>query len=188
MAMFARQRDVSLVRHLNREVMGNVITQQCAFYQFKLEETKVNIYGEAAAEKFYNGPFLFNCLIDRKPQEYPENDEGIQFEQSIDFYFLRDDLRALSPEYPDDGNIDAQVVPEVGDIILYQESYYGVQGTIANQYWSGKNPDYPNNGSDGTPNPLNPDLQLFGTNLSILVSTYYISADKPAISPFKERF
>ena len=174
--MFARQRDVSLVRHLNREVMGNVITQQAAFYQFKLEETKVNIYGEAAGEKFYNGPFLFNCLIDRGAQEYPENAEGIQFEQSINFYFLRDDL------------FDANVVPDVGDIILYQEGYYGVQGTIANQYWSGKNPDYPNNDSDGTPNPLNPNLQLFGTNLSILISTYYISADKPAISPYKERF
>ena len=48
--MFARQRDVSLVRHLNRELMGNIITQQCALYQFKLEETKVNIYGEAADE------------------------------------------------------------------------------------------------------------------------------------------
>ena len=174
--MFARQRDVSLVRHLNREVMGNVITQQAAFYQFKLEETKVNIYGEAAGEKFYNGPFLFNCLIDRGAREYPENAEGIQFEQSINFYFLRDDL------------FDANVVPDVGDIILYQEGYYGVQGTIANQYWSGKNPDYPNNDSDGTPNPLNPNLQLFGTNLSILISTYYISADKPAISPYKERF
>ena len=174
--MFARQRDVSLVRHLNREVMGNVITQQCAFYQFKLEETKVNIYGEAAAEKFYNGPFLFNCLINRGDQEYPENDEGVQFEQSIDFYFLRDDL------------FDANVVPDVGDMILYQDGYYGVQSTVANQYWSGKNPDYPNNDSDGTPNPLNPDLQLFGTNLSIKISTYYISADKPAISPFKERF
>ena len=176
MAMFARQRDVSLVRHLNREVMGNVITQQAAFYQFKLEETKVNIYGEAAAEKFYNGPFLFNCLISRGVQEYPENAEGIQFEQSIDFYFLRDDL------------VDANVVPDVGDIILYQEGYYGVQSTVANQYWGGKNPDYPNNSSDGTPNPLNPNLQLFGSNLSILVSTYYISADKPGISPFKERF
>jgi hypothetical protein len=176
MAMFARQRDVSLVRHLNREVMGNVITQQAAFYQFKLEETKVNIYGEAAAEKFYNGPFLFNCLINRGDQEYPENDEGVQFEQSIDFYFLRDDL------------FDANVVPDVGDMILYQDGYYGVQSTVANQYWSGKNPDYPNNDSDGTPNPLNPDLQLFGTNLSIKISTYYISADKPAISPFKERF
>jgi len=174
--MFARQRDVSLVRHLNREVMGNVITQQAAFYQFKLEETKVNIYGEAAAEKFYNGPFLFNCLINRGDQEYPENDEGVQFEQSIDFYFLRDDL------------FDANVVPDVGDMILYQDGYYGVQSTVANQYWSGKNPDYPNNDSDGTPNPLNPDLQLFGTNLSIKISTYYISADKPAISPFKERF
>jgi len=176
MAMFARQRDVSLVRHLNREVMGNVITQQCAIYQFKLEETKVNIYGEAADEKFYNGPFLFNVLISRQDQQYPENEEGIQFEQSIDFYFLRDDL------------VDANVVPDVGDIILYQEGYYGVQSTVGNQYWSGKNPDYPNNNSDGTDNPLNPNLQLFGTNLSILVSTYYISADKPAISPYIERF
>ena len=47
---------------------------------------------------------------------------------------------------------------------------------------------YPNNNSDGTPNPLNPNLQLFGSNLSILCSTYYIPADKVAISPFKERF
>ena len=176
MAMFARQRDVSLVRHLNREVMGNVITQQAAFYQYKLEETKVNIYGEAAAEKFYNGPFLFNCLIDRQDEEFGETEEGIQFAQPINFYFLRDDL------------VDAQVEPEVGDIILYQEGYYGVDGTIANQYWSGKNPQYPNNNSDGTPNPLNPNLDLFGTNLSIICTTYYIPADKVAISPYKERF
>ena len=173
--MFARQRDVSLIRHINRELMGNVITQQAAFYQFKLEETKVNIYGEAAEEKYYNGPFLFNCLINRQDQQYPENEEGIQFQQGIDFYFLRDDL------------VDANVVPDVGDIMLYQEGYYGVQSVIANQYWSGKNPDYPNNNSDGTDNPLNPNLQLFGTNLSVLVSTYYIPADKVAISPYKER-
>jgi hypothetical protein len=176
MAMFTKQRDVSLIRHVNRELMGNVVTQQSAFYQFKLEETKVNIYGEAADEKYYNGPFLFNCFINRQDQSYPENEEGIQFAQGIDFYYLRDDL------------VDANVVPGVGDIILYQEGYYGVQSTIANQYWGGKNPAYPNNDSDGTPNPLNPNLQLFGTNLSILVSTYYIPADKVAISPYKERF
>ena len=174
--MFARQRDVSLIRHLNREVMGNVITQQAAFYQYKLEETKVNIYGESAAEKFYNGPFLFNCLIDRQDEAFGENEEGIQFSQPINFYFLRDDL------------VDAQIEPEVGDIILYQEGYYGVDGTVANQYFSGKNPDYPNDNSDGTPNPLNPNLQLFGTNLSIICTTYYIPADKVAISPYKERF
>ena len=164
------------MRHVNRELLGNVITQQAAFYQYKLEETKVNIYGEAAAEKFYNGPFLFNCLIDRSDEEYAENEEGIQFNQPINFYFLRDDLK------------DANIVPEVGDIVLYQEAYYGVDSTVANQYWGGKNPDYPNNDSDGTPNPLNPNLQLFGNNVSILVSTYYIPADKVAISPYKERF
>mgnify|MGYP003679463348 CR=1 FL=1 len=147
MAMFTRQRDVSLIRKFNRELMGNIITQQCAIYQFKLEETKVNIYGE-----------------------------GIQFNQPIEFYFFRDDL------------VDAKVVPEVGDIILYQEGYYGVQSTVANQYWGGKNPSYPNNDSNGEPNPLNPDLDQFGNNLSILVSTYYIPSDKVAISPYVERF
>jgi len=170
MAMFTGQRDVSLVRKLNRELMGNIITQQCSLYQFKLEETKVNIYGEAAGSKFYNGPFLFNVLISRQNQVYVENEEGIQFNQPIDFYFFRDDL------------VDADVVPEVGDIVLYQERYYGVQSTISNQYWGGKNPDYPNN-----VNPLNPGLEKFGNNLSILVSTYYIPADKVAISPYIER-
>lgn len=173
--MFTGQRDVSLVRHLNRELMGNIITQQCALYQFKLEETKVNIYGEAAESKFYNGPFLFNVLISRENEQYGENEEGIQFGQPIDFYFFRDDL------------VDADVVPEVGDIILYQEAYYGVQSTVANQYFGGKNPDYPNNNSDGTLNPLNPGLEKFGSNLSILCSTYYIPADKVAISPYIER-
>ena len=155
--------------------MGNIITQQAAVYQFRLEETKVNIYGEAAEEKYYNGPFLFNVLIDRGDQEFDLNEEGVQFNQPISFFFLRDDL------------VEKDVVPRVGDIILYQEGYYGVQSTIANQYWGGKNPQYPNNDSDGTPNPLNPGLDKFGNNVSILVSTYYIPADKVAISPYQER-
>ncbi len=173
--MYTGVRDWSLMRNFNREVMGNIITQQCAIYQFKLEETKVNIYGEAAEEKYYDGPFLFNVLMDRGDQDFSLNNEGVQFDQSINFYFLRDDL------------VEKDVVPQVGDIILYEEGYYGVQSTIANQYWGGKNPEYPNNDSDGTPNPLNPGLEKFGNNVSILVSTYYIPADKVAISPNIER-
>jgi len=64
-ALFAGSRDVSLIRNLNREIMGDIITQQAAFYRYKTEETKVNMYGEAAGEKFFDGPFLFNCLISR---------------------------------------------------------------------------------------------------------------------------
>jgi hypothetical protein len=171
MAMFTGQRDVSLVRSMNRELLGNIITQQASFYKFKLEETKVNLYGEAAGEKFYDGPFIFNCLINREDQSYSSGDEGISFGQGIQFYFLRDDL------------VDANILPQVGDIVLYQEKYYGVESTVSNQYWGGKNPDYPNND-----NPLNPGLEGFGSSISILCSTYYIPADKVAISQYKERF
>ena len=77
MAIFGSIRDASLVRHLNRELLHDVITQQCGIYQFKLEETKVNIYGEAAGEKYYDGPFLFNVLINRQDQSYAEDIEGV---------------------------------------------------------------------------------------------------------------
>jgi hypothetical protein len=171
MALFGGSRDVSLIRKINRELMGDIITQQASFYKYKLEETSVNLYGEAAGSKFYDGPFLFNCLIQRENQSYPEGDEGIGFGQGIEFRFLRADL------------VDANVVAEVGDIILYQEKYYGVDSVVANQYFVGKNPDYPNN-----INPLNPGLENFGGNHSVICTTYYVPADKVNISPYKERF
>lgn len=174
--MFTRDRDWSLMRHINRELMGNIVTQQCAIYQYQLEQTKVNLYGEASEEKYFDGPYLFNVFINRANQEYLENLEGIQYNQPIEFYFLRDDL------------VEKDVVPRVGDIILYEESYFGVQSTIANQYWGGKNPEYPNNDSDGELNPLNPGLERYGNNVSILVSTYYIPSDKLSLSPHPEKF
>ena len=174
--MFTRDRDWSLMRHLNRELMGNIVTQQCAIYQYQLEQTKVNLYGEASEEKYFDGPYLFNVFINRANQEYIENLEGIQFNQPIEFYFLRDDL------------VEKDIVPRVGDIILYEEAYFGVQSTIENQYWGGKNPEFPNNDSDGEPNPLNPGLEDFGANLSIIVNTFKVPSDKVAISPYKERF
>tara|TARA_R110001592_G_scaffold3815_6_gene21792 strand:+ start:1999 stop:2511 length:513 start_codon:yes stop_codon:yes gene_type:complete len=165
MARYGSERDISLFRHLNRELMGDIITQQCAIYKFKLDETKVNIYGEAAGEKYYMGPVLFNCLVERRDQEYPETDLGTDFNWGANFKFLRDDL------------VDSDVVPEVGDIILYEEGYYEVDSIITNQYYMGKNPDYPN-----SPNPLNPDLDKFGYNVSIICQTHYVPADKVGIT------
>ena len=39
MALFGGARDVSLIRKINRELMGDIITQQCSFYKYRLEET-----------------------------------------------------------------------------------------------------------------------------------------------------
>ena len=168
MALFGKQRDINLFTTIARELIGDVITQQCAFYKYRLDQTIINIYGEAAEDKYFEGPVLFNCIIERQDQEYPESDMGVNFKWGVTFKFLREDLK------------DAQVVPEVGDIILYNEGYYEVETTNANQYILGKNPDYPN-----APNPLNPGLDQFGANYSIICKTNYVPGDKLGIT--KER-
>jgi hypothetical protein len=182
MALFGGARDVSLFRHVNRELMADVITQQCSFYKFKLEETRTNLYGEAAGGKHYMGPVLLNCLIERGDQDYPETDLGTDFTWGSTFKFLRDDLLDKMEEFndefaPTNYQYGANLVPEVGDIIMYQNGYYEVTSTNANQYFMGKNPDYPN-----APQIQNPDLDQFGYNVSIICETVYVPADKVGIT------
>ena len=66
---------------------------------------------------------------------------------------------------------------EVGDIILYQEGYYEVDVVNSNQYYLGKNPDYPN-----SPQLQNPGLDEFGYNVSVICETHYVPADKVGIT------
>ena len=182
MALFGSARDISLFRHVSRELMADIITQQCSFYKYKLEETKVNIYGEAAEEKYYMGPVLLNCLIERENQSYPESDLATDFTWGATFKFLRDDLLNKMEDFneffdPTNYQYGANLVPEVGDIIMYQDGYYEVDNTNANQYFMGKNPDYPNN-----VNPINPGLEDFGSSISIICETHYVPADKLGIT------
>jgi len=181
MALFGGERDISLFRHINRELMGDIISQQAAFYKFRLEETKTNIYGEASGTKYYMGPVLLNCLVVRPEQEFPESDLGIDFNWGLEFRFLRDDLldkaKDFNAEWQFSNVYGANLVPEVGDVILYQNSYYEVETTNASQYFVGKNPDYPN-----VPNPLEDDLDKFGYNVSIICKTHYMPADKLGIT------
>ena len=165
MALFGGARDISLFRHINRELLWDVITQQCVYYKFKLAETKVNLYGEASGAKFYHEPVIFNALISRGEQTQPIDDFGVDFSWDLEFRFFRDDL------------VDAKLVPEVGDIIMYNEGYWEVDNTNANQFFVGKDPDYPYN-----PNPLNPGLENFGTSVSIICQAHYTPADKVQIT------
>jgi hypothetical protein len=165
MALFGSARDISVFRHVNRELLGDIINQQVAFYKFKLNETISNIYGEASGEKYYDGPILFNCLITRIDQQYIDAPYGVDFNWQIQAAFLRDDL------------VDAKYLPEVGDILLYQESYYEINSIIINQLFVGKDPLYPNE-----TNPLNPGLSDFGYNVSTVVKAHVVPADKLGIS------
>lgn len=168
MALFGRSRDISMFRHLNRELLGDIITQQCALYKFVLDKTIVNMYGEASGGKYYDGPVLLNSLITIENKTDGTSEFGVDFNWSIKVAFLRDDL------------VDANVVPQIGDIILYQESYFEVDNTYDTQYFVGKDPDFPYN-----PNPLNPGLEQFGYNVSVICETHYTPADR--INIIKQR-
>ena len=39
MALFGQARDISMFRYVNRELMGNIISQQAAFYKLRLNQT-----------------------------------------------------------------------------------------------------------------------------------------------------
>jgi hypothetical protein len=165
MALFGGARDISLFRHVNRELLWDIITQQCVFYQLKANETKVNIYGETAGARYYEEPVLLNMLVERGDFSSPTDEFGVSVDRPMTFRFLRDDL------------VDADVLPEVGDIVMWYESYWEIDNVNNNQLFVGKDPDYPYN-----ENPLNPGLENFGYNVSIICTAHYVPADRVQIT------
>ena len=191
MALFGQSRDISMFRYVNRELMGNIISQQAAFYKLRLTQTNFNMYGEAAEAKFYDGPILLYTLIDLPDQSQPVDELGVTFDWKPTFKFLRDDLLNKLQDFNADTIYGANLVPQVGDIILYETAYYEVTSTNAAQYFVGKDPDYPNSPQPSNPagatyplpSPLwNPGLDEFGYNVSIICQTAYVPADRVGIT------
>lgn len=165
MALFGGNRDISLFRTVNRELMGNIISQEVVLYKFNLTETKVNMYGESSGGKEYFNPILLNALIEVGDQTAPIQDDLVGFNWPLTVKFLRDDL------------VDANVVPEIGDIIMWQNAYWEIDNENVVQFFVGKDPDYPYYDDQGN-NPLNPGLENFGYNLSVICTAHYVPADR----------
>lgn len=167
MSLFGTNRDVSLIRHLNRELINNIIEQQVGYYKIDLAKTTSNMYGESNGQKIFYNPVLVNCLIERTPQTWSTDSMGPDVNQDLTIRFLRDDLAGyeLSVELPEGGKGFAYgIVPEVGDIMLWNENYYEVDGIIENQLFVGKDPSY----------SYSDDNKDFGSSLSIIVNaTWY---------------
>ena len=154
MSLYGGSRDISLFRHINRELIDNIIQQSVGYYKINLDKTSSNLYGESL-QKTYNNPILINCLIERTPPTWSETEFGADVTQDITVRFLRDIL------------VDIQLFPEVGDVMLWQENYYEISGTIENQLVVGKDPAY---AYDNTTD--------FGSSISIIVTAQYVRPEK----------
>jgi hypothetical protein len=160
MALFGSSRDVSTFKGIARELLENVISQQVGYYKYMLGDTEKNVYGEATA-RYYIGPVLINCLIERGEFNAARKESlGPDVNRDATFRFLKDHL------------VDANIVPEIGDVIMYNELYYEVDNVNQNQLVLGKDPDYAY--SDG--------LNAFGSSFSIILTTHYTSGDKLGIN------
>jgi hypothetical protein len=162
MALFGGSRDISLFRHINKELINNIIQQSVGYYKIALDKTPSNLYGESLI-KTYNDPVLVNCLIERTPQVWSETEFGIDVAQDITVRFLRDIL------------VDINLVPEVGDVVLWQEDYYEIDGLVENQLVVGKDPSY----------SYSSDTTDFGSSISIIVTAKFIRPEKLGL--IKER-
>jgi hypothetical protein len=174
MSLYGENRDVSLFRHLNRELINNIIEQKVGYYKLNLDKTQSNIYGESVT-KTYNDPVLLNCLIERGDTD-PKTDElGMDVTRNMKFRFLRDDLAGidLSTELGADGKgFTYNIVPEVGDVILWNNDFYEVNNANENQLIVGKDPSY----SYAT------QTDGYGSSWSIILECFYIRPEKLGIS------
>ena len=165
MALYGQMRDISMFRFVNRELMHNIISQQCVFYKYNSTKTKVNMYGEATTGRHFADPVILFALIETSQFENPTSDFGVDFNWNVQYRFLKDDL------------VDAQVFPEAGDIIMFQNGYWEIDNVSTAQFFVGKDPKYPYLDGAGS-NPYEEDLGQFGYSVSVICTAHYTPSDK----------
>jgi len=158
MALYGRSKDILLFQGLNTELLHRIIEQQVGYYKPVLDNTPSNIYGEAQ-NKTWLGPVLIKCLLDRNDQTSQNDDFGVDINRPLTVRFFRKDL------------VDANVVPEIGDAILWNEDYYEVDNVIENQLFVGKDPSY----------PYSDTVDDFGSSLSIILECHYTRPERLGI-------
>ena len=157
--LFGSNRDFDLLVNINRELIKDIVEQEILYHKLSLEDTNVNLYGESLQKSFWNAVKL-NCLITRGDQVIDIQEFGPDLGRQASFAMLRPDLE------------DVNVVPEVGDIVQWQNDFYEVDTVRENQLFLGRDKSY----------NLTSTTSGFGSSLSIIVDCHLTRADKVGIA------
>ena len=127
MALFGSGRDASLIRHMNRELVVEIIDTEIELYKLVLDSTRENLYGESDNKKYYN-PIKIPCLVQKDEKTIVADDYGLDSTRTGIFAFNRDYLK------------DDNIIIEEGDVLQWDNEYYEIDKTSTSQYWRGTNP------------------------------------------------
>ena len=162
MALFGGSRDISLFNQVNSELIKDIIQTEAAYYKFALEQTTTNVYGESMGKVYYE-PMKIACLINREDEAWSSDDFGSDINQVVNFNFLKNELKNIN------------LIPEVGDVLLFRNNFYEIDGKIENQLILGRDPDY----------AISTETTDFGDSFSILVSTHISRVEKLNLIPLR---
>ena len=162
MPLFGGSRDISLFRNMNKELINDIIQTEIGYYKLSLEDNPSNVYGETQGKIYYE-PVRLSCLITKSDQTWNTYEFGFDVNQTIQFAFLRSIL------------VDLNLVPEIGDILLFNNNFFEVDTLVENQYFVGKVPDY----------SISDDTRDFGTSLSIILNTHNSRVEKLNLIPLR---
>jgi hypothetical protein len=151
MPKFLVGRDISFLRNVARELIERVIEQTCVLYKINLNETRVNIYGEAMNKTWHKGVEL-NVLINKEPETINYEGFGADTNQNIEFRFDREHCE------------ERNAYPQIGDIIYFDNSYFEIDNTNEIQFVGGLP-----GGDDDSEETYN------RRNWSIICSTFMVS-------------
>jgi len=146
MALFGSARDISMFRHVNRELLNEIIDTRCDIFKYSIFDTNENLYGEALKKVFKPGVRVAG-LIEKESKEYNTKEFGSTWTRKAKFSFLRDDLLSLegsgssNSTAPNANEQIANIYLEVGDIIYWDKQYFELDEVSSGQYLFGKNPE-----------------------------------------------
>ena len=130
---FLPQRDVNLITRVSRELVGDkqnnkdgLINQEVVIYKPSLQESAVNMYGEAAGgKKVYKNGVQLAALVEADDFDFNTDEFGPDANQAVTFSFLRQSF------------IDASMVLDIGDLIDWNYGYFEVGSINENQLVGG---------------------------------------------------
>ena len=167
MALFGGVRDISLFRHINRELINEIIDTRCDIFKHSIFDSPENLYGESLSKVFKPGVRVAG-LIEKESKSYTSEELGSDYTRQVKFSFLRDDLASLfigrEPDHgggapgvqqqvgvnmtegdlswgtnkPNENAQNADIYLEIGDVIFWDGNYHEVDTISSGQYLFGK--------------------------------------------------